>query len=242
MKKMFLLALLVAVMAVPGRAEAQELPWSVSFDLGGEVALSGDVHGAGSGVVLGLDTTVESRTYDEIYGTPFYWAAAIGYAVSPMGEVRGRVSYTNASSKTLKVGDVAGLDLLADFADYKRLAVDFGYRQYMAGADSSLRPFVGGHVGFANIDTLPGTFSVPAADVVLADVDFFDSSTVATFGFEGGVQVALNDNVALQGGVDFQWHGDLSDVDGLAGTGLENINDESRRWSMPLTAGLTVRF
>jgi uncharacterized protein (TIGR01777 family) len=34
----------------------------------------------------------------------------------------------------------------------------------------------------------------------------------------------------------------LHDLDGLAGTGLESINDESRRWSMPITGGITVRF
>jgi hypothetical protein len=36
--------------------------------------------------------------------------------------------------------------------------------------------------------------------------------------------------------------GDANDLDGLAGTGLESINDESRRWSMPITGGITVRF
>ena len=34
----------------------------------------------------------------------------------------------------------------------------------------------------------------------------------------------------------------VGDLDGLAGTGLEGINDESRRWSMPITGGITVRF
>jgi hypothetical protein len=42
--------------------------------------------------------------------------------------------------------------------------------------------------------------------------------------------------------VDFRWYGDLTPVDGLAGTGLESINDESRRWSMPLTVGAVFRF
>lgn len=28
----------------------------------------------------------------------------------------------------------------------------------------------------------------------------------------------------------------------LAGASLKSINDESRRWSMPITGGITVRF
>jgi hypothetical protein len=46
----------------------------------------------------------------------------------------------------------------------------------------------------------------------------------------------------VQAGVDFPWHGDATDNDGLAGTGLEGINDETRRWSLPVTGGVTVRF
>lgn len=230
----------LALALTSGSAMAQEMPWSVSFDLGGDVALSGDLHSGGQGTVLGLPTTVEPRGYDDVYDTPFYWAAALGYAVTPMGEIRGRVSYTSATADELLVGNVAGLSLLADFEDYQRLGVDVGYRQYLTTA--AVRPFVGASVGFANIETLRSTFSVPAAGVVLADVDFLDSSTVPTFGFSGGVQIDLHERLAIQGGLDFQWHGDINDIDGLAGTGLEPINDETRRWSMPLTVGLTVKF
>jgi hypothetical protein len=56
------------------------------------------------------------------------------------------------------------------------------------------------------------------------------------------VQINLSDRFAVQGGIEFKWQSDATDLDGLAGTGLESINDESRRWSMPITGGITVRF
>jgi opacity protein-like surface antigen len=118
--------------------------------------------------------------------------------------------------------------------------MDVGYRQYLGSRRA--RPFVGAGVGFVRLQTVRSEFSVPAAEVVLSDVDFFESSVVPAFGFGGGLQVDLSDRVAVQGGVDFRWHGDADDRDGLAGTGLELINDESRRWSMPITGGVTVRF
>jgi hypothetical protein len=34
----------------------------------------------------------------------------------------------------------------------------------------------------------------------------------------------------------------MSAVDGLAGTGLENINDNSSRWTLPLLVGVRARF
>src|SRR5436190_14647845 len=85
-------AVLVALSAVDARAQSN--PWSVSFDLGGQVALSGDVHGGGSGTVLGLPTQVESRSYGDIYGTGFYWAAGVGHRVGQAGEFRVQASYT----------------------------------------------------------------------------------------------------------------------------------------------------
>jgi hypothetical protein len=70
----------------------------------------------------------------------------------------------------------------------------------------------------------------------------YDTSVVPSVGAGGGVQINLSDRFAVQGGVEFKWQGDAGDLDGLAGTGLESINDESRRWSMPITGGITVRF
>jgi hypothetical protein len=34
----------------------------------------------------------------------------------------------------------------------------------------------------------------------------------------------------------------MSAVDGLAGTGLETINDNSSRWTMPIVFGVRTRF
>jgi hypothetical protein len=52
----------------------------------------------------------------------------------------------------------------------------------------------------------------------------------------------MGSTFGIQAGVDFRWHGDLEPIDGLAGTGLEAINDETRRWSMPITVGAVIRF
>jgi hypothetical protein len=212
----------------------------VSFDAGAQAALSGDVHGGGSGVVLGLPTQVQSRSYGDIYGNGFYWAAGFGYRVSETGEIRVQGSYTANPADRQEVGTVAGLPLFAVFDDYKAFGMDFGYRQYFGTAMA--RPYVGASAGFVRVDAIQSEFSVPAAGVVLPDVNMYDTSVVPSLGFGGGVQFHLSDRFALQGGVEFKWQGDAKDLDGLAGTGLESINDESRRWSMPITGGITVRF
>jgi len=77
---------------------------------------------------------------------------------------------------------------------------------------------------------------------VLSDVGFLESSVVPSFYVGAGVQIQLSDRIGVQGGVDFRWHGAAEPLDGLAGTGLEPITDETERWSMPVIGGITVRF
>jgi hypothetical protein len=232
-------ALAAVLWSTPAYAQ-NDRPWSFSFDLGAQTAISGDAHGGASGQVLNLPTSVDARTYGDVYGQGFQWAAGLGYLVTPNGEIRVLGSYTSNPSTNLQVGTVAGLPLFAKFDDYNAFGMDFGYRQYLGLG--SVKPFVGGSAGFTRVETINSTLTVPAANVTVSDVGFYESSTVPSFSLSGGVQVALTGNVAFQGGVDFRWHGALSQNEGLAGTGLESINDASSRWALPITAGITIRF
>jgi len=228
--------------AAPAFAQTSDRPWSVSFDVGTERALSGDLHGGSNGTVLGLPTQVAARTYNDIYGMGFQWTAGLGYAISPSGELRARFSWAKSTADRLKVGTVANFDLLGQFDDDKSMGFDVGYLQYLGGADRRLRPYVGVFGGVSRVDAIKAEFTVPAASVTLPGVDMYEESTVPVFGANAGLQARLSDGVFLQVGADLRWRADLSPKDGLAGTGLEGINDKSRRWSLPISAGLTIRF
>ena len=233
-------AVMVVLVLSAGVAQAQTSPWSVSFDLGAQVAMSGDLHGGATGSVIGLQTVVEPRSYGDVYGTGFYWAAALGYRLGQTGELRIQGNYTNNPAERVQVGTVAGLELSSLFDDYNAFGMDFGYRQYFSA--SRVRPFLGVGVGFVRLAEIDAELSVPAAGVTFPQVSFLESSVVPAFGINGGMQVQISERFSVQGGIDFRWHGDAEDSDGLPGTGLESINDESRRWAMPITGGLTVRF
>jgi hypothetical protein len=145
------------------------------------------------------------------------------------------------SSSTLQVGTVAGLALNAHFADYKEWGAEVGYRYYFQ-ADQPFKPYFALAGGLRFVSELPSTFSVPQAGVVLSDVPFYDRSTVGVFGADLGFSYDLNESVALglEGGLRYQTS--PSDLEGLAGTGLEPINDTGSRWSLPLLASVTFRF
>jgi hypothetical protein len=227
--------------AWPALASAQQAaPWSLSFDLGAQAPVNGNVHAGGSGVVLGLPAQVSARSYGDVYGAGFAWSAGLGYRLAPRSEIRVQGNVANTTADRLQVGTVAGLPLLALFDDYRSFGLEVGYRQYLG--DGMVRPFVGGGVGFVRLATLAAEFSVPDAGVVLSNVDFLDSSVVPAFGGGGGVQARLSERLSVQGRLELRWHGDATDLDGLAGTGLEPINDRTRRWTLPVTGGITVHF
>ncbi len=237
----FLLSLVLTATFIPATSYAQtERPWSITFDLGSQVPVSGNAHGGATGTVLTLPTSVSAKSYNDVFGSGFYWAAGLGYRIGAMGELRVAGAYTSKASTELQVGTVANLPLRAKFDDSKTFYMDFGYRQYLM--DGSVKPFVGASAGFARVDAINATLTVPAANVTLPNVGFYEASTVPAFAFSGGVQVRITDSLAAQAGVDLRWHNNLGQTEGLAGTGLQTINDESRRWTAPITAGLTLRF
>lgn len=241
--RMTLGAIGVLLMAAsPAFAQAQEKPWSLSFDVGTERALSGDLHGAGTGTVLALPTQVRARSYNDIFGMGFQWKAGLGYAVTSSGELRAQFSWAKGTADRLTVGTVAGLELFGLFDEDRSMGLELGYRQYVGASDARLRPYVGVFGGVSMVDAIAAEFTVPAASVTLSGVDMYEESTVPVFGASMGFQAKLSDSLLLQLGADLRWRGDLSPKDGLAGTGLEPINDQSRRWSLPVSAGLTIRF
>jgi hypothetical protein len=234
-------AAVAALVPAAARAEGIEGRWSLSLQGGTDIELSGDVHDGGSGTVLNLPTSVEARSFGDVYDPSFRGQVAVGYGIGPRSELFLRGSYYKMSSSTLQVGTVAGLALNADFADYKEWGAELGYRYYFQ-ADQPLKPYLGIAAGLRFLSELPSTFSVPAAGVVLNDVPFYDKSTVGVFGADLGFAYDLNESVALGIEAGLRYQTGPSDIDGLAGTGLEPINDTGSRWSLPLLATLTFRF
>jgi hypothetical protein len=237
-----LLAFAASAALAPSAAHAEGIQgrWSLGFSGGTDIELSGNVHEGGSGTVLGLPTSVEAKSFNDVYDPSFRGQLAVGYGVGKRSEVFLRGSYYKMSSDTLQVGTVAGLTLNADFADYEEWGVEGGFRQYLS--DGRLKPYVAIVAGARFLSALPSTFSVPAAGVVLTDVPFFDKSTVGVIGADLGVAYSLSENASIGIETGPRYQTKPSRLNGLAATGLESINDTGSRWSMPVVATLTFRF
>jgi hypothetical protein len=233
----------VAVCCLASSATAAGTQGRWAFELRGglDVALSGDVHTGASGRVLGLPTTVEARSYGDVYGSPFRIEGALAYGVAPRVELFGQVGYAQKEADVLKVGTVAGLDLNAQFFKYKEWSVAAGLRYHLTEAGQA-RPYLVASGGVKFVNDIPATFTVPAASVTLTKVPFYDKSTVGTFGAGLGLEFELTDTLGLGIETGLHYQGKLEGLEGLAGTGLESINDVGSRWYVPITAGFSLRF
>ena len=72
--------------------------------------------------------------------------------------------------------------------------------------------------------------------------DFYDRTAAFTLGVNGGVLVPIADRFDLNFQVGLRYVTGLSQVDDLVGTGLEGINDDSARWTIPFVIGVRTRF
>ena len=233
----------VLLVAAPSAALAQEGGlqgrWSATFTGGATIPAGGEFHEGGSGTVLGLPTSVDAKQTGDIFDPGIGWRAGVGYGVSRSVELFGDFAWKRAKASELSVGTVASLDLRAAFGDYTSYGMDAGMRYHFTPGAAGA-PYVSALAGFRRLEAISGTFSVPAAGVTLRDTPFFDDSTVPVFGSDLGVLFAVSRRVSLGVEAGVRYHTDLSQLEGLSGTGLENLNDAGSGWSVPISG--VVRF
>ena len=94
----------------------------------------------------------------------------------------------------------------------------------------------------AVIDETDVILVAPAANLSGNATDFYDKTAAFTLGGNAGVLIQTGERIGVFGQVGLRWVSGMSAVDGLAGTGLETINDKSSRWTFPFIAGVRVQF
>lgn len=246
MKHLFVLAAVALLVPANGRAaDGTGIGgrWSVSLQGGTDLELSGDYQGAGKGAVLGLATTVEPQGYKEIFGRSFRGGLSIGYGVSRSVEVFARGGHYNAKvGGPVTIGTAETLPLLAEFGTYDEWSAEAGARYYIHSS-GPLRVYAAGVAGARFLAAAPVALSVPDASVFLTDLAFYDSSVVGVFGADLGVSRDLSRHVALGIEIGLRYQTRPSGLDAsLAGTGLEAMNDEGSRWSVPILGQVAFRF
>ncbi len=220
--------------------------WSVSFDVGLDSSLSGEAYNKGTGNILGQPVQISAPTYRRAYGPGIAWSVGIGRSLGEQNELRIRVNGNNASADRLQTGRVGTEDitgtLFSKLDKLMELGVDVGLRRYFGGG--TVQPYLGGQVGFARVSAISATFDVPDAIFVFqTDVDLYEDSTALTAGLSGGFLFNRSERFGIYVNLDWRYRGSLKEQDAdLVGTGFEVINNDSARWSIPLSVGARFGF
>jgi hypothetical protein len=229
---------------VPAAASAQTVQprWSAEVSLGWDIGISGDFLSAGIGTLNGVPVVFDSQPFDEVYGNGLIWQFGAGYMLDELNEVRAQVSYQGVGADVAELGTAGAFGLVATFDDYSAWSIEAGYRRYFLLAQERLKPFFGATLGVSIISEIDGALASPQAGLERYATDFYDGTAALTLGASGGLLYNLNERLDVTGQLGFRYNSGLAAIDAFEGTGLEDVNDKSSRWTMPITFGLRVKF
>lgn len=244
-KRMFCVVAALAVLSLASAAHAQpsvmDHRWSAEVGLGWDNSLGGNINSGAIGKLNEQVTVIVPNSYEKVYGTGFHLRFGGGYLIDEVTEVRAVFTYQSLNADLTPMGDFGLSRLYGQYDPYRSFGLDVGFRRYFDAA-TNVRPYLEGTVGIGFISEIDVVLAAPSANLTGRATDFYDRTAAVAFGGNAGVLWQVSNSVGMYGQVGLRWMSGLSAIDDLAGTGLETINDDSSRWTLPVVVGMRVRF
>ena len=223
---------------------AQSVPesrWNVEFGIGWDNSISGNINSSAFGRINDLPVVITKNTYEDVYGTGLYMRFGGGYMLDETTEVRAIFTLQSLDADLTTMGEIGAANLYGQYSDYQAFTLDAAYRRY-ARFSSSVQGYGEGTIGLGFVDKTDVILLAPAANFSRDATDFYDQTTAFTLGTNAGLMFDAGRGLDFFAQIGFRYVTGMSDVDNLTGTGLENINDKSARWTFPLVFGVRKRF
>jgi len=227
--------------ASPASAQPAASRWSADVGFGLDNSISGNINSSGVGLINNQAVVVLKNPYENVYGTGLHFKFGGGYMIDDVTDVRVTFTFQSLDADLTPLGDIGTSKLYAQYADYQSFGLDAGLRRYVDLAPK-VRAYGEGTIGLAFIDETDVILVAPTANLSRDATDFYDRTAAFTLGGNAGVLFQAAERVGVYGQIGLRYVSGMSSVDGLAGTGLETINDKSSRWTMPFIAGVRLRF
>lgn len=244
-KRVIVAVAILAALGLAPAAQAQpsvlDYRWSAEVGLGWDNSLSGNINSGAVGKLNGQTTVVTPNSYSDVYGTGFHLRFGGGYLIDEVSEVRAVFTYQSLSADLTPMGEYGASTLYGQYDKYKSFGLDVGFRRYF-DMKPNVRPYLEGTIGLGFITEIDVNLSAPAANFTGLATDFYDRTAAFSFAGNAGVLWQVSDHFGAYGQFGLRWMSGLSQIDNLAGTGLETINDNSSRWTLPIMVGMRARF
>ena len=240
-------AAIILGLATAGAARAQattepESKWSAEFGLGWDNGISGNINSSGYGEINNQVVVITKNSYNDVYGAGLHLRFGGGYLFKPDTEARVTFTFQSLDADFITpMGDIGTSNLYGQYTDYQTFGIDFGLRRY-ATLRPKLRAYGEGTIGIGFVDKTDVTLIAPGANLVTQANDFYDQTAAFTLGVNVGIDVQSGKHVGYFGQLGLRYVGGMTEIDDLVGTGLDNINDKSARWTLPFVVGVHYRF
>ena len=238
----------IFLLGAASTAQAQAKPaatdskWSAEVGIGWDNGLTGNINSSGVGTLNNQVVVITRNTYNDVYGAGLHLRFGGGYMWKPNLEARVNLAFQSLDAdEIVPMGDIGASNLYGQYSDYQALTLDFGLRQYGRLTDK-VKGYVEGLIGVGFVDKTDVTLTAPGIGFTGQATDFYDQSTAMSLGVNAGVLVDTSTRTAMFVQMGLRWVSGMADVDDLAGSGLDGINDKSSRWTIPFVVGLRVRF
>lgn len=238
-------ALVIAVVLLGvSTVEAQQAEEKFVFDVGFGIdfSINGNVNSGAIGTLQGQTVAILPNSYGDVYGSGPHFRFGGGYMLNPETELRGTFAYQSADADLVRMGDIGPSSLYGQYSDYKTLAFDFGYRRYVPIQNSTVRLYGEVTLGLAYIETINVQLAAPQSNIIFDNTDFYDQAAAFAWGFNIGALFPVAERIDISTQFGLRSLSGLSEVDQLAGTGLDEINNDSGRLTFPVVVGVRFRF
>ena len=241
------LLITAAVCAASTAAHAQtpaaepEYRFSFDFAFGWDKGLSGNINSSGIGRINNQTAVILKNQYADVYGTGLHMHFGGGYMLDERSEVRAAITIQSLDADLVQMGEIGSSNLYGQYADYQSVGLDFGYRRY-SNIKPALQSYAEASIGLAFVDETDVVLVAPAANLSGNATDFYDRTAAFSLGGNVGILWQAAPRYGVFGQLGVRYVTGMSEIDGLAGTGLETINDKSGRWTIPFLFGIRARF
>jgi hypothetical protein len=228
----------------PARAQPSSGESRIVIDVGVGLdnSINGNVNSGAIGVLQGQATAFLPQPYADVYGTGIQLRFGGGYVIDDLSEFRAMFTFQSADADLVRLGDIGPSSLYAQYSDYKSLSLDLGYRRYVPVPARNLRVYAEATLGAAFIDNINVTLAAPQSNIVFTSTDFYDQTAAFVWTIGGGVLFKIGEQVDLNAQLGLRHVSGLADVDQFVGTGLDAVNNDSGRLTLPIIVGVRFRF
>jgi hypothetical protein len=216
--------------------------WVLDIGVGIDPSINGNINSGAIGTLQGQATAILPQSYGDVYGTGTHLRFGGGYALDSDSEIRGVFTWQTADANLVRLGDIGASSLYSQYSDYKSLGLDFGYRRYLPTSIDNMRFYGEAMLGAAFITRINAQFAAPQSNVVFNSTDFYDRTAAFTWGINVGALFKVASQVDVNAEIGLRHVGGLAPVDQFAGTGLQDINNDTARLTFPLGIGVRFRF